>query len=211
MSSHPIKKAILLPGNGLDPDDDMREVMWYGWMQAALRELLNIPCIMEVPPFPLEAYEEHWKAHALKLAGGDLRDTLVIGHSSGAACALRLMEEHKIGGCILVAAYNSDLGDRLERQSGYFSRPFDYAAMVRNAGFVLQFHAKNDHLVPVRVAREVVQGFQSAVAAVGADKNKFTYVEEERCGHFQCEEYPQFIRVLQAALIAEPEEDEKKR
>ena len=36
-------------------------------------------------------------------------ETLLIGHSSGAAAALRLLETDVVGACMLVAAYDSGL------------------------------------------------------------------------------------------------------
>ena len=35
---------------------------------------------------------------------------IVIGHSSGAAAAMRLIEDTRVAGVILVAGYHSDLG-----------------------------------------------------------------------------------------------------
>jgi pimeloyl-ACP methyl ester carboxylesterase len=52
------------------------------------------------------------------------------------AAAMRLVEQHKVLGLVLVAAYDDDLGDAGERDSGYFSRPWDWANIRRNAGFI---------------------------------------------------------------------------
>ena len=62
--------------------------------------------------------------------------TIIIGHSSGAACAMRVIEKRKVGGCVLVSGYDSDLGDDVERGSGYFSREFDYGKMRENCPWV---------------------------------------------------------------------------
>jgi hypothetical protein len=72
-----------------------------------------------------------------------------------AAAALRVAESRKLRGLVLVAAYDDDLGDELERNSGYFSRPFDWAAIAANAGFILQFAGTHDGLVPIAVQRRV--------------------------------------------------------
>lgn len=184
-------KAIILPGNGLAEDDDMAEVMWYGYMQEHLENKLGISCKLAVPPDPLYAREHIWKKFAVETMGLDA-DTLLIGHSSGAACALRLMEEHKTAGCILVSAYDNDLGDKLERGSGYFSRPFDYEKMKANTPFVIQWHSRNDHLVPVECAARVAAGLSSP-------NNR--YIEEQRNGHYQHEQYPAFIDVLKETLL----------
>ena len=66
-----------------------------------------------------------------------------------------MAEAHKLRGLVLIAAYDSDLGDELERNSGYFSRPFDWARIVANCGFVVQFAGTRDSLVPIAVQRRV--------------------------------------------------------
>eukprot|EP00658_Telonema_sp_P-2_P084823 TRINITY_DN9520_c0_g1_i7.p1 TRINITY_DN9520_c0_g1~~TRINITY_DN9520_c0_g1_i7.p1 ORF type:complete len:113 (+),score=26.35 TRINITY_DN9520_c0_g1_i7:367-705(+) len=110
------------------------------------------------------------------------------------------MEEHPIGACLLVSAYDSDMGDSLERESGYFNRPFDFAAMRRNTTpttedsdavpKILQFHSRDDHLVPVEVARGL------------KDKLQCHYVEMGGCGHFQDDDYEIFFtKMLEFGLL----------
>ncbi|KAJ3274556.1 putative hydrolase rbbp9, partial [Borealophlyctis nickersoniae] len=81
--------------------------------------------------------------------------TVVVGHSSGAVAALRLLEHHKLLGVVLIAAYHTDLGDENERASGYFSRPWDWDAIKKNAGWVVQMASVDDPLVPIEEQREV--------------------------------------------------------
>lgn len=50
--------------------------------------------------------------------------------------ALRLAERQKLKGIIVVAGYDSDLGDENERASGYFDRPFNWTAIRENCRFV---------------------------------------------------------------------------
>jgi hypothetical protein len=59
-----------------------------------------------------------------------------LGPRGGAAAAMRLVEQNKVLGLVLVAAYDDDLGDELERNSGYFSRPWDWHKIRSNAGFI---------------------------------------------------------------------------
>jgi pimeloyl-ACP methyl ester carboxylesterase len=88
--------------------------------------------------------------------------TIVIGHSTGALLAMRLLETHKVFGVILVAAAHTDLGDEGERASGYFptsdgGSEWDWEAMKPNATFIHQFHSEDDHLIPVAEARFVAE------------------------------------------------------
>lgn len=168
-----ITKAIIIPGNGCG--FSLKDCMWYPWLQRRLKEV-GVETDLRAFPDHLYAREHIWKAFAVDNLGLD-ESTIVIGHSSGAACALRLMEEHAFPMCVLVSAYNTDLGDDLERGSGYFSRPFNYHKMRRNVGTIVQFHSQSDHLVPVAIGRDVAKKLGSV------------YVETEDDGHFQDDDY----------------------
>jgi hypothetical protein len=54
------------------------------------------------------------------------------------------LETHKVRGAIIVSAYHSDLGDRQERESGYFGRPWLWDEIAANAGFLVQYHSVDD-------------------------------------------------------------------
>ena len=182
------KRAIIIPGNGLDEDDNMNEVMWYGWAAKHLAKEFRLSVPLKTFPDPLYAHEEIWKAFAKDELDLD-ENTIIIGHSSGAACALRLMEEVRSAGCILVSGYDSDLGDDLERESGYFNRPFNYEKMRENTPWIIQFHAENDHLVPVDAARKVAKSLE-----------KVKYVEHKKSGHFQFDTAEWLIDELRETL-----------
>lgn len=65
------------------------------------------------------------------------------------------LETHKVRGAIIVSAYHSDLGDRQERESGYFGRPWQWDAIAANAGFLVQYHSVDD----VRASASATGGF----------------------------------------------------
>jgi uncharacterized protein len=138
-------------------------------------------------PDPLYARESVWVPFIVDaLCGGadSTRGSVVVGHSSGAAAALRLAEAHELAGLVLVAAYDSDLGDELERNSGYFSRPFDWAAIVKHCGFIVQFAGAEDSLVPIQVQRRVAEHITAAAAAAGLPPSQTRYIEVTGEDHF---------------------------
>ena len=59
-------------------------------------------------------------------------------------------------GIILIASYDSDLGDANERASGYFDRAFDYDAMRRNCDFVAAVAAARDALVDIDIQARIL-------------------------------------------------------
>lgn len=100
-------------------------------------------------PDPLYAKETIWVPFMRDELHCD-ENTIVVGHSSGSAATMRLLESGtKVAGAVLVSAYYTDLGDDLERDSGYFSRAWDWGQIKQNAGFIAQFHSPQDYLVDV--------------------------------------------------------------
>ena len=57
-------------------------------------------------PDPLRARESIWVPFITGTLGAN-EDAVLIGHSSGAAAALRVAEKHKLRGMVLVAGYDS--------------------------------------------------------------------------------------------------------
>lgn len=136
-------------------------------------------------PDPLYARESIWLPFIIDtLCGGPASalNTVIIGHSSGAAAALRVAEAMPLRGLVLVAAYDSDLGDAVERGSGYFNRPFDWARIVDHCGFIIQFAGSADSLVPIDCQRGVAEKLSSA--ATRSCAREVRYLEQEGGDHF---------------------------
>lgn len=145
----------------------------------------TVPFARATFPDPLEAFESSWTKFLVDTLHADER-CVIVGHSSGAALAMRYAEKHRVRGLVLVGAYHSDLDNELERGSGYFDRPWDWEAIRANCGFIVQFHATNDHLVPVEEARFVAQQL----------KSEYHELPEE--GHFDADDFPQLLDALTA-------------
>ena len=79
--------------------------------------------VLEDMPDPIEAKEDIWIPFITDSLGADEK-TIVIGHSSGAEAAMRLLEKRKLLGCVLISACYTDLGIESERLAGYYSRPW---------------------------------------------------------------------------------------
>jgi len=156
-----LRRCVIAPGNGCHPIGDAN---WYGWLrERLLGEGMFDEVVCRDFPDPDDARREVW----LPFMRDELRvdtDTVLVGHSSGAEAAMRLAEESPIGGLVLVSACHSDLGDEGERASGYYppsGGPWDWGAIRRNAGWIVQFHSSDDGLVPVREGRAVAKELQS--------------------------------------------------
>jgi len=111
----------------------------------------------------------------------------LIGHSSGAIAAMRFAEESKILGSVLVGSYYTDLGDEIEKQSGYFEKPWNWDTIKNNQQWIVQFSSIDDPWIPIDEPRFV--------------KNKLNsqYYEYETQGHFGGDYYkPTFPELFEA-------------
>ena len=73
---------------------------------------------------------------------------------------------------LLIASAHTDLGDENERASGYFDDEWQWEACRENTRFRLQFHSRDDPLIPIDEGRFVAQQLQS------------NFVETDHCSHF---------------------------
>ena len=178
--AHPFR-VVIAPGNGCEGPID--RCIWYGWLKRELGKQ-GIPCTTTMFPDPILAREEYWLPFLAGPLGCDER-TVLVGHSSGAAAALRLLETTRLAGAVLVSACHSDLGDPVERASGYFNRPWDWATIRRHAThFLMQFHGADDPFIPVEEGRAVSRWLQCE------------YHESPTAGHYQQTFQRELLRLL---------------
>lgn len=154
-------KVILIPGMGCTP---VASSNWYAWFRD---EMLRRPKVTHFElhdfPDPYKCRESLWMPFVRDLIADTSAETIVVGHSSGAACAMRLLEHcgasgTPLMGCILVAAAYTDLGDADERASEYFNRPWQWHSMSQGCAApqkIVLFHGADDPLIPVAEARHI--------------------------------------------------------
>ena len=131
-------------------------------------------------PNPRLAPRELWVPFLVEECGVD-SNTVVIGHSSGAVCAMRLAEEYDVAGIVLVAACHTDLGVRNEAEAHYYppsetsklhgtgdGGEWDFDAMRRHAKFIIQFHSTDDCFIPIEEARFIAEKLD-----LGSDYHEF--------------------------------------
>ena len=146
-------------------------------------------------PDPLRARESIWVPFITNELGAGA-GTVLVGHSSGAAAALRVAEQTRLAGLVLVAGYDDDLGDDLERASGYFSRPFDWARIRSNCGFVVQFAGRLDTLVPVGAQRKVASALELTPDAEKGVDTAHWYIEQPTGDHFFSPPFPELVEAI---------------
>jgi len=149
-------QIIIVPGNGCS-GNIRTSSMWYGRMEKKLMSE-GFEVKLSVMPDAFVARKGIWLPFIIdNLAGGieNLRNSLIIGHSSGAVAAMRLAEEHKIGGIILVAAYSNHFGNSNEKASGYFDDAWNWKAQKANCKSIVQLASEDDPYLDINDQRLV--------------------------------------------------------
>jgi pimeloyl-ACP methyl ester carboxylesterase len=162
--AHP--KVILIHGNGGCTADDF-------WYPAVERDLsaAGLSVINRTFPDNIKARSRFWLPF-LDTLGAD-RDTILIGHSSGAVAAMRYAETHQIRGSVLVGVCHTDLGDGAEAASGYY-----------NQEWIAIFNSTDDPHIPIAEPRLV------------AAQLKCSYFEYSDRGHFTGAVFPEICDVV---------------
>lgn len=173
-------KAILIPGNGGGSPRDN----WFPYLKSEL-EKLNVTVIDEQFPDSNLARAIFWLPF-LKELNAD-KDTILIGHSSGAVAAMRYSETTPILGSVLVGACYTDLGLETEKISGYYDAPWNWDAIKKNQKWIVQFASSDDPWIPIHEARVIHENLNT------------DYFEYSDRGHFGGDYYkPDFPEALAA-------------
>ena len=169
MGSKPLLRAVIVPGNG--SGGDISRCNFYGWLADKLAASgLYSEVLLRNMPDPQNARRSIWLPFMLNELRAD-ENTVVIGHSSGAAAGLRLLEAHRLAGAVIISPYHTHLGSQSELISGYFPTgdggPFDggpwqWQEIVDNAGGnIILVHSDNDPFIALREAKHVASSLSA--------------------------------------------------
>ena len=119
---------------------------WATWFKTELIRL-GFETFFETMPDSIIARAEYWlpflKDH-VKAGEGDV----LVGWSSGAVAAMRYAESNRIKGSILISPCYTDLGDDMEKQSGYYDRPWQWEKIKTNQQKIALIWGDDDPYIP---------------------------------------------------------------
>jgi len=176
-------KIIILPGNG---DSHIESDHWYGWLRDQLTQE-GFEIIAHDMPDPIIAHESVWMKHILESMMPD-NNTIIVGHSTGAVCSLRLLEKHKLLGAILLGCNHTDLGYPEEKEAGYYDRPWNWSSIKSNAQWIVQFASQDDPFIPIKEPRLIHEQINSE------------YHEFTNRGHFMSPDVPEILEVIRRKI-----------
>lgn len=173
-----MKNAIILHGTDNTPEGN-----WFRWLEKQLQER---GYDVWLPQLPDAARPNAQKYNQLLLSHGfDYnQETLLIGHSSGAAAILNLLQELpdsvKIKAAFLVGAFEGPLGK--DTRSELFPKPFDFAKIKARCRKFILIHSDNDPYCPLPGAKFL------------AGKLEGELIIESGQGHFNLQASPEYKR-----------------
>lgn len=119
---------------------------WAPWLKQELAQR-GYATRFETFPDSIIARARYWLPFLEEYLRAGANDVLV-GWSSGATAALRYAADHRIRGSVLIAPSYTDLGDALEKQSGYFDSPWPWDRIKANQEHLVLVHSDNDPFIP---------------------------------------------------------------
>lgn len=133
---------------------------WFPWISEQLG-LLGIHTYVPKFPTPHGQSLQSWLAAIDEQCPPVTPETILIGHSSGALLCLRLLEQlpSSVRCTVLVAPPLEDIGivDIDILNASFYSDPFDWQSIQRNAGELLYFMGDDDQYVPQSQLLEVAR------------------------------------------------------
>lgn len=156
---------------------------WFRWLE---HELLDRGLEVWLPALPNaeEPSLSWWARFVWENCPFELdKDTLLIGHSSGATLALVLAQQASvpIGGIIAVSVL-CDNSSRWAPNNKLFDMPFEWGAIRAHSGPIVCLHSDNDPYVALSKAQFVVEQCAAELILMAGQ------------GHFNLEQSPDYIQ-----------------
>lgn len=136
-------RVIFIPGNGGGSPNDN----WFPYLAAEFEEM-GLEVIAREFPDNILARESYWIPFIRDELKAD-ENTILIGHSSGAIAAMRIAEQVKLLGSVLVGTYYTDLGIENEKLGGYFDRPWHFETIKQNQHWIGIFGSTDDPWISI--------------------------------------------------------------
>jgi len=135
------------------------EENWFPWLKSELEKQGQS---VIVPQFPHADYPQldEWLAYFEQWQALVNNDAIFIGHSLGAAFAMRLLERCKlpVRATFLVAAVWSVMDNQFDPlMTSFTSQPYDWEKIRKNTGEVRVIHSDNDPYIALEKAEALAQ------------------------------------------------------
>lgn len=179
-----MRKAVILHGTLGSPEGN-----WFQWLEHEL-SAKGMHVWLPALPHADEPSLSWWARFVHENRAFEIDDqTVIIGHSSGAALALLVAQQNTqpLGGVVAVSAFH-DNSLQWEPNAKLFDVVFDWQSVQAHAGTLLLVHSDNDPYVPLEQAQYIANQTGGELVVIPGE------------GHFnleQSERYREFPRLLE--------------
>lgn len=149
---------IIIHGVYADP-----EANWFPWLKTEL-EKRGFGVIVPKFPTPLDQSLESWNRVFLNYEDKISEETVLIGHSLGAAFILNYLEKtgKKVKAVILVAGFHKLLGSKYDEiNKTFIGKDFDWGKIKSSCNNFFVFASDNDEYIPVEVGEELAKNLSA--------------------------------------------------
>lgn len=148
---------------------------WAPWLKTEL-EKLGYETFFETMPDSIIARAKYWLPFLKNHVKAGKNDVLV-GWSSGAVAALRYAEDNKIKGSVIISPCYTDLGDDLEKQSGYYDKPWQWDKIQSNQEKIALMWGDDDPYIPQEEFVHIAKHLQATEFKVAGARHFERYKE----------------------------------
>jgi len=178
--------VVILHGTCGSPEGD-----WFPWLK---RELEAAGHDVYVPRFPTPEGQSvrNWCRVLDEEAPRFGKNTILIGHSCGAAYLLHILEV--IAEPVAQAVFVSGFADKLDDDfldmvhETFVNHDFDWETIRRNAGKMTLFHGDNDLCVPLELAQKLSKKLKTPLTIIPGGGHL--------CAESGFTEFPRILEVL---------------
>lgn len=170
------------------------EANWFPWMKKEL-EKKGYEVLVPKFPTPLDQSLESWMRSIAKYEDRINKDTVLIGHSLGAAFILDYLEKasKKIYAAFLIAPFHKQLGSSYdELNKTFIDKQFDWEKIKSSCSKFFIFASDNDRYIPFDITKELIKKLNAKfhLVANGGHLNKES----------GCDKLPILLETIKAEL-----------
>jgi len=144
-------KVVIIHGAYGYPEEN-----WFPWLRIELQKLGHD---VVVPRFPTPEGQnlKSWMSIIKRYQIDD--NTILVGHSIGAAFILRILERNRAKAAYLISGFLGALDneDVDTINATFFEKPFDWDEIKSNCKKIVMFSSDNDPYVPVKKRDELAE------------------------------------------------------
>lgn len=149
---------------------------WFPWLKKELESIAR-ECIAPKFPTPFDQSLESWLRTIAKYEDKINQDTIMIGHSLGAAFILNYLErtKKKIKAAFLVAGYHKLIVNEFkELNKTFVGKRFDWEEIKHNCNKFFIFASDNDPYIPLEINKEMAKVLDAELVVIhnGGHLNK---------------------------------------